>query len=163
VSSSKATSPTVHGGYPSVGQPISGGSYGSIPIPTPAPSVTYAGNGVGNLTGSLNYSLSAVNSSDAKPVDIELTAPSQEVMHISDMANGSFTVSFYEYEQGGRTKATLDLDASLTPIESLRIQQLMSYITLAAAAGLSSKVGGSKPITYIRTHGLERHFRFSLA
>lgn len=63
-------------------------------------------------------------------------------------------IEFYEQENNVLVKAALDLDASLTPIESLRISALIQLVTAAA---------WSTPITYIRANNLERHFRFSVA
>lgn len=63
-------------------------------------------------------------------------------------------VEFYEQEGGILVKAALDLDASLTPIESLRISALIQLVVATAL---------TLPITYIRANSLERHFRFSAA
>jgi hypothetical protein len=68
--------------------------------------------------------------------------------------------TFTEMENGQLVKATLEPESTISAIESMRIQQLISCISSYGTAHLG--FGAPKPVSYIRTHNLERHFRFTV-
>lgn len=62
-------------------------------------------------------------------------------------------ITFEERQPGGEVvKAVLEPDATLTARDLLKITTLISVLQHGVRV---------KPITYIRKHSLERHFRFS--
>lgn len=137
-----------HGGYPSVG--------GGQPVPAPTTySFTLSGAGIGST-------ISNPIQMDSGKVEVKIANPrpiGTEVMRIGHMVAGRFDVSFCEYEGSEWVKATFDPDPSMSPLESLRISMLITATMGMAAAG--ADLSDVKPITYLRAHGLERHFRFS--
>jgi len=69
-----------------------------------------------------------------------------------EMDGDTIIVSFFENIDGKRVKAVFAPEDDLRPIESVRINALMT--------GCSSMLK-VRPITYIKLHNLSRHFRFS--
>lgn len=159
MSSSKATAPTVHGGYPS--NPLgSGGSYGFSGNTGAAPA---------NISGGYTYTLGqglGVNGTSAADLGKLNTitisaAPSHAIMQWGSMADGNMDVTFTEEENGVWVKAVLATAYDLTPKESLAINLLVTGISILSATGSISRAN-IRPISYIRKHNLERHFNISL-
>lgn len=63
----------------------------------------------------------------------------------------TIAVSFTQHENGVRVKATLNPDTNLSTLELLRLNVLLAADTRA-----------THPLSYIRSHSLERHFTFEV-
>lgn len=146
MSSSDQSSKPYHGGYNSNAQQ----NYGFSPQNISAPVLGSIG---GQLTGSIYTS-----SSGSGPSSVSLTPPPMQIAMWGFMSDGSITVSVRQQENGKLVTAELDPDGGLSALDSLRIQTLLTAISVAVA---SSNTHQMQPITYIRRHNLERHFRFS--
>lgn len=79
----------------------------------------------------------------------------QPYMTISGMDKNEIRYTFHELENGQLVNAELSPDSGIGTREALDIQLLIT----ALGTSLSS---GFKPITYIRSKNLERHFRFKV-
>ena len=118
--------------------------------PVPTNNTTIIG---GSGTGSLNYSntLGAVGGKQmAKPMPPVITW---------DPIGPTSSVTFYEEENGVRIVARLEPDPQISAIETMRIMLLTTHYSAASLMG--APMHGAKPISYIRSYNLERHFRFS--
>lgn len=74
-----------------------------------------------------------------------------------EIVNGEPLFRFFEAcHDGSKVRATLDVDPAVTPLEILKITQLMLVMREQSTSGYF----GVEPIPYIRKHNLERHFRF---
>jgi hypothetical protein len=73
--------------------------------------------------------------------------------------SGDIVVTFFEQVDGVNITAALEPEHDITAMEQLRINTLMSYV-MSMAGSMSSS---ARPITYLRLHRLERHFRFRQA
>lgn len=75
------------------------------------------------------------------------------------VVNGEPQLRFQETQSDGtRVRATFEPDSSMAPIDAARINLLMTLMMQQGHALMNLK-----PITYIRKHNLERHFRFEQA
>jgi hypothetical protein len=72
--------------------------------------------------------------------------------------DGKVTATFQQEEGNHITQALLEPDSGMTALDSLRLQVLFSACDSAITHGASANM---QPISYIRRHNLERHFRFS--
>lgn len=129
-----------HGGYQTNGVGIYGytassAGTGAGAITIPAHQLQAAGNSVNLTAGGL------------------FSAPRLPVM-VFESSQGQIGVYFSEDEGGATTRAQFEPEGGISAIEALKIQLLFS----AAQAGLQPQI---KPVSYIRTNNLERHFRFS--
>lgn len=156
MSFSKATSPT-HGGYPSSGTSVPG-------------QLSYT---LGQVSyGSLHPHNITIELLDDEPVTAEDRPDGAELLRFGEMVDGRFSVAFCEKEGDDWVRAVFDPDASMTPLESCRITMLVQLASMVMIASTvlplpevedfeATVVHTVKPITYIREHSLERHFRFS--
>lgn len=136
-----ATVPASHGGYP--------GGYA-------APTTIYtniAGNGgISNIV--VGHGISNV------PNEVSQKDTSQKFPTMLWVAsNGDIDITFHEVEDGAWVKAALAAAYDMTPRESMTIQLLIT----GAIGGRTNALPQVKPLTFIRKHGLERHFNISLA
>jgi hypothetical protein len=157
MSSSDPSVKPYHGGYsygnvgngaPVVGNPQNYG-FSNQPIPTAAPQpsmgTTYT---IGAGVAHLNYSNSSGSS-------IKSTPP----VLMWDPIGPTSSVTFYEEENGVRVSARLEPDAQISAIETMRIMLLVTHLSTAGL--MLAPLHDAKPISYIRSHNLERHFRFA--
>jgi hypothetical protein len=133
MSSSNPTAPA-NGSY----QPLtnnSGGYYaGTSPATIVNPSIYSSNSNIGTINiGSLGS-----------------TTPSGKFRSLDD---GGIQLIFSEMEGTQLIFAELTPEHSITPLDALRIQVLM--------VACNNGMGLVKPLTYIRKHNLERHFKFS--
>jgi hypothetical protein len=153
MSSSKATAPTIHGGYPNIN--YSGGfsnQTGAVPAPPVSTANGITANGIG-ISANDFYKLAGVNT-----VSI---APAHAIMQWGNMADGNMDVTFTEEESGVWVKAVLSPAYDLSPKEGLAINLLITGISILSTTGSASRAN-LRPISYIRKHNLERHFNISL-
>jgi len=140
----KSTPPPkpAHGGYQTNGA----GIYGYAAV----------GQGAGSINGTITI---PANQLQAGVNSVSLTAgglfgsPRLPVM-VFESSQGQIGVYFSEDEGSATTRAQFEPESGISAIETLKIQLLFS----AAQAGLQPQI---KPVSYIRTNNLERHFRFS--
>lgn len=87
-----------------------------------------------------------------------LAAPAVPTMVLSVVAEEP-VITFKEQQPDGTVvKAVLEPDASMTARDLVKVTTLITVVQYGAGAKAGSPL---KPITYIRKHSLERHFRFS--
>lgn len=81
-----------------------------------------------------------------------------QIMVWNFLSDGGLIPIFQQEEAGSIVCAELDPDSALTVSDSLRLQVLFSAANAAAMTGFVAHIF---PISYIRKHNLERHFRFT--
>lgn len=155
MSSSDPNAPkSSHGGYPSSGNSTVNQNYGFSPVTTgaapalgPSTSYTYTvGSGINMGTTATDNAIKFSNASLVQRVIWEF------------LDDGKVTATFQQEEGNHITQALLDPDSGITALDSLRLQVLFSACDSAITHGVSSNM---LPISYIRRHNLERHFRFT--
>lgn len=151
--SSNQNSKPYHGGYQGPGN-----QQGNVTISAPpAPAST----GAVNSTYTTGNGLYGISFGEIVAVGGATLQTVPDAIDFSCALDGRFTMTFVEEENGQRVNATFAPDPSMTPLESCRISLLTQMISYVSSTTRTSK--GLKPISYIRAHSLERHFRFSLA
>jgi len=147
MSSSNPTTPA-DGNYPPLsnnnGGYYSGGAQGAPAINNP--SIYSTSVTVGSLSGS-SYTYGASSNS------IDTLSANRAVCKMCPLDDGGIQLIFSETEDNQLVFAELAPEHSITSLDTLRIQVLI------AACNTSGKV---KPLTYIRKHNLEKHFKFSV-
>lgn len=85
-------------------------------------------------------------------------ASSQMFNRISmEAVNGEPVFRFFEVDGlGKQLRATLELDSSASALELFKITSLITAVREQGRSGFL----GIEPLTYIRRHNLERHFKF---
>lgn len=142
MSSSDQSSKPYHGGYANSNAQQ---NYGFSPQSITAP-----------ILGGQTYTVGS--SQPYSSIGATVATPPAQVAMWGFMSDGSITVSVRQQENGKLVTAELDPDGALSALDSLRIQTLLTAISVAVASSNTHQV---QPITYIRRHNLERHFRFS--
>jgi hypothetical protein len=140
-----------HGGYPNANS-TSGQNYGFSPqaagaAPSPIPTTGYT------------YNIGAVSPTFASGTAIKFSS-AQLIQRLvwEFLDDGKVTATFQQEEGNHITQALLEPDSGMTALDSLRLQVLFSACDSAITHGVSANM---QPISYIRRHNLERHFRFS--
>lgn len=127
-----SSSPISHGGYPNFGSGQVNGTFSN----------TVASNG-GVSSGSINTSGSGFISGSS--FSFATTAKP-----LSDFLP-NLTMTGYELN-GDKVQMTISPEASISPIEAVRLMMLMLVVT--------NVPGNVNPLAYVRKQGLERHFTY---
>jgi hypothetical protein len=136
--SSSNPNPPANGGYPPLTN-NSGGYYpGSAPATIVNPSIYSYSSNFGTLSTGLSTS------------QVGATIPTGKFRSLDD---GGIQLVFSEMEGNQMVSAELNPEHSITSLDTLRIQVLIAACNVA--------INTVKPLTYIRKHNLERHFKFS--
>jgi hypothetical protein len=88
-------------------------------------------------------------------------APSLPLMMMG-WVNNDHDLRFYGIENGAKIEATFKPEADITTIEFMRVQLMADMIMISAAANSQLGQASVKPIEYLRTHNLVRHFVFKV-
>lgn len=137
---SKATATSVIGGSNPYGYNYTVNSGGASPI------IIGPGTGIGSVT---------ISADDIKSLTTSREDPS--VKMLISAVSGEPNVVFYETQaDGAKIKASFEPDSSMSVTDLAKVMMLIIALREASTANL-------KPISYIRSHNLERHFRFSTA
>jgi hypothetical protein len=151
MSSSDPSAKPVHGGYSYGGGNPQNYGFSNQPAtgaaPQPAIGTTYT---IGAGVAHLNYS-NTINANG-------MTKQNPPVL-MWDPIGPTSSVTFYEEENGVRVSARLEPDAQISAIETMRIMLLVTHLSTAGL--MLAPLHDAKPISYIRSHNLERHFRFT--
>lgn len=153
MSSSDPTAKPYHGGYASPGGNQGLTSNGNAPAPTTYGYTVASSSGAGGYT--IGVGLNGISAGDLTIPTNLLISSDDPVMKWGSMEDG-IDITFFESENGVRVKAKLAVAYDATPRESLYINLLITAISTARATM-------TRPLTFIRRHGLERHFDISLA
>lgn len=143
MSSSKPAHTNVYGGTTATGAAPAAGNSGVYS----GPGYTYnigAGAGIGSVT----ISADEIKALTGAVVD----TPSKMLLSVE---SGEPNIAFYEMDGSQRIKATFEPDSCMSVGELARVLQL-TFVLRESGTAYSLK-----PISYIRRHNLERHFRFS--
>jgi len=160
MSSSDPTAKPYHGGYShsnqSSSKPVPGQSGQVLTGGNGNLSYTYTvGSGIGSGAGAIITGANPIGHVAGSFVTVGGGVSLSSPLEVSGMEDAELNTVFTEIEGNQLVFARLAPEYDLTAIEGLRIQQLL----VACAAHLYS--GGMKPLSYIRKHNLERHFKFS--
>ena len=129
-----------------------------------APSVVSSGGGSGNIFSTAGYTLAggySGSSASTSSVNIQVNAglnTSAKRSMFLEVANSEPSIQFYEHQLGGGVRATFEPDDGMS---SSDLAKIMTLIVVARA--MDSAGAPLEPISYIRKHNLERHFRFEAA
>ncbi len=127
----------------------------------PVPQNYTIGGGIGSTVGSsYGFTAQTIPSSILSEAEIKaLTFSTTDTMPrlILSADKGAPKVQFVETVDTGRVRVTFEPDAGMSPAELALIMCLM--LTMREMS-ISMQV---KPVTFIRQHNLERHFRFEQA
>lgn len=113
-----------------------------------SPSIT-----TGTITTGGSFGTTASVPINISKGSVSLTKTNFPAMTVN-FVNDDFVISFIEQINGAKIKAVLSPEHSITAIEQLKINTLMTMIAVAANLNIT-------PISYIRKNNLERHFSFS--
>lgn len=138
--------PPSHGGYPA-----SGGFQGATIAPAGTVQVNINSKPSSQWIPSVpSSSINFINSSN-----------DPKVMEWTGLDDGKLSILFHEHENNQWIRAEFQPDASMSPLESLKIGLLVNGTIGMALSGANIRAS-VKPVTYIRANNLERHFRFSV-
>lgn len=165
MSSSKiysATPPSVVGGSNPYGNTYKSqvNSGGSVNIGPATIGNTYnsqvISNGRVNISPTTGIGSVTISANEIKAVNSAVVDNSSRMT--ASALSGDPVIQFFETQADGmRVKATFEPDTGMSSVELSRI--LMLIVVMSDGAAFAAL----KPISFIRKHSLERHFRFSTA